>query len=151
MYDGGKIFFDILGDARGSDQIRQSQSAKVGDNTDSWQESNSTPALKQVTSLIRGSPEAIVTMGSPQWQGWAAVHSVNGFKDYSRALSTVYVSHCHKNTDGGLHIVDLATHIAKYQPVLTELQNETVPEFSRNAGGSGENCGSQSELNHNAF
>ena len=99
-------------------------------------------------SLIRGSPEAIVMMGAPQWQGWAAVNSANGFKDYSRALSTVCVSRCHNNTDGGPHIVDLATHMAKYQPVLTELQYEAVPEFSGNAGGSSENCGSQSELNH---
>jgi hypothetical protein len=83
LYYGGEIFFEILGDAGGSDQIRQSQSAKVRDNTDSWWESSSTPALKQATSLIRGSQEAIVTMGLPQWQGWAAVHSANGFKDYS--------------------------------------------------------------------
>ena len=89
-----------------------------------------------------------MTMGAPQLQGWAAVHSANGFKDYSRALSTVYVNRCHNNTDGGPHTVDLATHMAKYQPVLTELQYKTVPEFSGNAGGSGENCGSQSELNH---
>ncbi len=73
---------------------------------------------------------------------------MNGFKDYYRALSTVYVSRCHKNTDGGPNIVDLATHMANYQLVLTELENETVPEFSGNAGGSGEHCGSQSELNH---
>jgi hypothetical protein len=85
-------------------------------------------------------------MDLPQWQGWAAVHSANGFKDYSKALSTVYVSRCHKNTDGGPNIVDLATHMAKYQPVLIELQNETVPEFSGNARGSGENCWSQSAL-----
>ena len=135
MYYEGEICFEILGDAGGSDQIRQSQSAKAGDNTDSWQESNSTRALKQVTLLIRGPPEAIVTMDLPQWQGWAAVHSANGFKDYSRALSTVYVSH------GGPIIVDLATHMAKYHPVLTELQIKKVLEFSGNSGGSGENCG----------
>ena len=99
MYYGGENFFEILGDAGGSDQIRQSQSAKVRDNTDSWRESYSTPALEQATSLIRGTPEAIMTMGLPQWQGWASVHSANKFKDYSRALSTVYVSRCHKNTD----------------------------------------------------
>ncbi len=29
MYYGGEIFFEILGDAGGSDQIRQSQSAVV--------------------------------------------------------------------------------------------------------------------------
>jgi hypothetical protein len=73
-------------------------------------------------------------MSAPQWQSWAAVYSANGFKDYSRALSTVYVSRCQYNTDGGPHIVDLATHMAKYQLVLTELQYETVPEFSGNAG-----------------
>ncbi len=94
-----------------------------------------------MTLLIQGSPEAIVTTDLPQWQGWAAVHSANGFKDYSRALSTVYVSCCHENTDGGCYIVDLATHMAKYQPVLTELQNGKVFEFSGNTGGSGENCG----------
>ncbi len=44
--------------------------------------------------------------------------------------------------------MDLATHMAKYQPVLIELQNETVPEFSGNAIGSGENCWSHSKLNH---
>ncbi len=32
------------------------------------------------------------------------------------------VSGYHKNTDGGPNIVDLATHMAKYQPVLTKLQ-----------------------------
>ena len=95
-----------------------------------------------MTLLIQGSPEAIVTMDLPQWQGWAAVHSANGFKDYSRALSTVYVSH------GRPNIVDLATHMAKYQLVLTELQIKKVLEFSGNAGGSGENCGIRSELNH---
>ncbi len=89
-----------------------------------------------------------MTTDQLQWQGWAAVHSANGFKDYSRALSTVYVSRCHENTDGGHFIVDLATHMAKYQPVLTELQNEKVFGFSGNAGGSGENCGFQFELNH---
>jgi hypothetical protein len=34
------------------------------------------------------------------------------------------VSRCHKNTDGGPNIVDLATHMAKYQPVLTKVQFE---------------------------
>jgi hypothetical protein len=61
VYHGGEIFLEFLGDAVGSDQIRHSQSAKVGDEI---------------------------------------------------------------------------------------LVHETVPEFSGNAGGFGENCGSQSELNH---
>jgi hypothetical protein len=61
-------------------------------------------------------------MGLPQWQGWAAVHIANGFKDYSGALSTVYVSRCDIKNVGEPNIVDLATHMAKYQPVLTELQ-----------------------------
>jgi hypothetical protein len=109
LYYGGEIFFEILGDAGGFDQICQSQSAKVRDNTDSWR-----PALEQATSLIRGSPEAIVTMGPlPQWQGWAAVHSANGFKDYSGALGTVCVSRCDNNNGGKPNIVDLATHMAK--------------------------------------
>jgi hypothetical protein len=67
----------------------------------------------------------------------------------------------HKNTDGGLNIVDLATHMAKYQPVLTELQVRvkvfnldmtldlnTTPDTAGNVGGSGENCESQSNLSH---
>jgi hypothetical protein len=116
----------------------------------------------------------IMTMGLPQWQGWASVHSANRFKDFSRSLSIVYVSRCHKNTDGGcnlsrchkntghrLNIVDLATHMAKYQPVLTELQVRvkvfdsdmtldlnTTPDTAGNARGSGENCESQSNLSH---
>ena len=61
MYHGGEIFLEFLGNAGGSDQIRHSQSAEVGDEI---------------------------------------------------------------------------------------LVHETVPESSGNAGGSGENCGSQSELNH---
>ncbi len=61
-------------------------------------------------------------MGLLQWQGWAAVHSTNGFKDYSRALSTVYVSRCDNKNVGGPNIVNLATHMANYQPVLIELQ-----------------------------
>ena len=61
MYHGGEIFLEFLGDAGGSDQIHQFQSAKVGD---------------------------------------------------------------------------------------AVLVNEIVPESSGNAGGSGENCGSQSKLNH---
>ena len=50
--------------------------------------------------------------------------------------------------------------MAKYQPVLTELQVKkvldldtapdlnTAPDTAGNARGSGENCESQSELNH---
>ncbi len=100
------------------------------------------------TDMAKDIQKLIMTMGLPQWQGWASVHSANRFKDYSRALSTVYVSCCHKNTDGGPNIVDLATHMAKYQLVLTELQVKKVLELSENAGGSGENCESLSELNH---
>ncbi len=155
MYYGGEIYFEILVDAGGSDQIRQSQSAvalklglgfKVQRIARDWLARRQLRhlCLRQATSLIRGSPEAIETMGLPQWQGWAAVHSANGFKDYSGALSTVYVSRCdNKNvgrpntvdlathmanyqpvliTDGGPNIIDLATHMAKYQPVLTELR-----------------------------
>jgi hypothetical protein len=77
--------------------------------------------VHQATSLICGSSKAIETMGLPQWQGWAAVHSVNGFKDYSGALSTVYVSRCDNKNVGGPNIVDLATHMANYQPVLIGL------------------------------
>jgi hypothetical protein len=61
-------------------------------------------------------------MGLPQWQGWAVVHIANGFKDYSRALNTLYVSCCDIKNVGGPNIVALATHMAKYQLVLTELQ-----------------------------
>jgi hypothetical protein len=61
-------------------------------------------------------------MGLPQWQGWAAVHIANGFKNYSGALNTVYVSRCDIKNVGGPNIMDLATHMAKYQSVLTELQ-----------------------------
>jgi hypothetical protein len=78
--------------------------------------------VHQATSFIRGSPEAIKTMGLPQWQGWAAVHIANGFKNYSGALNTVYVSRCDIKNVGGPNIMDLATHMAKYQSVLTELQ-----------------------------
>jgi hypothetical protein len=115
-------------------------------------------------------------MGLPQWQGWAAVHIANGFKDYSGALSTVYVSRCDIKNVGGPTIVDLATHMAKYQPVLTELQVRvkrlkggwlarrqlwclrlwqvtapylnTAPDTTGNARGSGKNCESQSKLSH---
>ena len=93
------------------------------------------------THMAKDLQKLIMTMGLPQWQGWAAVHSANGFKDDSRALSTVYVAFCHENTDGRPNIVDVATHMAKYQLVLIELQNEFFFEFSGNAGGSGENCG----------
>ena len=55
--------------------------------------------------------------------------------------------------------MDLATHMAKYQPVLTELQVRvkvfylaldlnTTPDTAGNVRGSGENCESQSKLNH---
>ncbi len=170
MYYGGEIFFEILGDAEGSDQIRKTKSAvvlklglglKVHRIARGWLARRQLRRLRlrQATSLIRGSPEAIETMGLPQWQGWAAVHSANGFKDYSGALSIVYVSRCdNKNvgrpnivdlathmaiyqpvliTDGGPNIVDLATHMAKYQPVLTELQvrvkvfdSDTAPDLN---------------------
>jgi hypothetical protein len=80
----------------------------------------------------------------------------------------VYVSHdgcnvsrCRKNTDGGLNIDELATHMAKYQAVLTELQVRVkvfdsdlgldlnmTPDMAGNPGGSGENCESQSNLSH---
>ncbi len=58
-------------------------------------------------------------MGLPQWQGWAVLHSVKGFKDYSGGLSTVYVSYCANKNAGRPNIVDLAIHMAKYQSVLT--------------------------------
>ncbi len=90
---------EILGDARGYDQIQKSQSAvvlklglglKVQHIARGWLARRQVRRLRlcqvyQATSLIGGSPEAIKTMGLPQWQGWAAVHSANGFKDYSRA------------------------------------------------------------------
>ena len=90
MYYGGEIFCEILGDAGGSDQICQSQSAvvlklglglKVHRIARGWLARRQLwrLSLRQATSLIRGSPEAIKTMGLPQWQGWAAVHSANGF------------------------------------------------------------------------
>ena len=78
--------------------------------------------LQQATTLIQGSPEDIRKMGLPQWRGWVAVHSANGFKDYSGALSTVYVSRYDNKNVGRSNIVNLATHMAKYQSVLTELQ-----------------------------
>ena len=78
--------------------------------------------LRQALTLIGGFPEAITMTGLPQWQGWAVVHSANGSKDYSGALSTVYVSRYDNKNVGRLNIVDLATHMAKYQSVLTELQ-----------------------------
>ncbi len=34
----------------------------------------------------------------------------------------MYISHCDNKNVGGPNIVDLATHMAKYQPVLTELE-----------------------------
>ena len=78
--------------------------------------------LRQATTLIQGSPEDIRKMGLPQWEGWVAVHSANGFKDYSGALSTVYASRYDNKNVGRSNIVNLATHMAKYQSVLTELQ-----------------------------
>jgi len=101
----------------------------------------------------------IVTMGLLQWRRWASVHSANRFQDYSRSLSIVCVSRdernvsrCRKNTDGGLNIDDLATHMAKYQAVLTELQVRVqvfdsdlaldlkiTLDTARNPGGSGKN------------
>jgi hypothetical protein len=57
-----------------------------------------------------------MTMGPLQWIGSASVHSANRFQDYSRSLSIVFVSH------DGCNIDELATHMAKYQAVLTELQ-----------------------------
>ncbi len=115
------------------------------------------------THMAKDLQKLIMMMGLPQWQGWASVHSANRFKDYSRSLSIVYVSRCHKNTDGGRNvsrchkntdggpnIVNLATHMAKYQPVLTVLQVRVkkVLELSENARDSGENCESLSELKH---
>ncbi len=87
MYYGGEIFFEILGDAGGSDQIQKSQSAglKVQSIARGWlpRKHFRRLRLRQATTVIRGSPKAITMMGLPQWQGWAAVQSVNGFKDYS--------------------------------------------------------------------
>jgi hypothetical protein len=104
----------------------------------------------QVSKRLR-LQKLIMTMGLLQWIGLASVHSANRFQDYSRSLSIVYVSHdgcnvsCYReNTDGGLNIVELATHMAKYQAVLTELQ----VRVAGNPGGSGENCESQSNLSH---
>ena len=120
--------------------------------------------LRQATTLIRGFPESITMTGLPQWQGWAVVHSANGSKDYSGALSIVYVSRYDNKNVGRLNIVDLATHMAKYQSVLTELQVRvkkclrllqvtapylnTAPDTTRNASGSGEYGESQSNLSH---
>jgi len=102
--------------------------------------------------------------GLPQWQGWAVVHSANGSKDYSGALSTVYVSRYDNKNVGRLNIVDLATHMAKYQSVLTELQVRVkkclrllqvtapylnmAPGTTTNASGSGKSGESQSNLTH---
>ena len=102
--------------------------------------------------------------GLPQWQGWAVVHSANGSKDYSGALSTVYVSRYDNKNVGRPNIVDLATHMAKYQSVLTELQVRVkkclrllqvtapylnmAPGTTTNASGSGKSAESQSNLNH---
>ena len=80
-------------------------------------------------------------MGPLQWIRSASVHSADRFQDYSRSLSIVYVSHdrcnvsrCHKNTDGGLNIDELAIHMAKYQAVLTELQVRVKMQKSQFAG-----------------
>ncbi len=122
MYYGGEIFFEILEDAGVSDQIQKSQSArlKVQRIAQGWlaRKHFRRLRLRQATALIRGSPEAITKMGLPQWQGWAAVHSVKGFKDYSGDLSTVYVSRCDNKNVGGPNVMDLAIHMANYQPVL---------------------------------
>ncbi len=126
FYYGGEIFFEILGDAGGSDQIQKSQSAGLKVQRIAWgwlaRKHFLRLRLRQATTLIRGSPEDIRKMGLPQWQGWAVVHSVKGFKDYSGGLSTVYVSYCDNKNVGQPNIVDLAIHMAKYQLVLTELQ-----------------------------
>ena len=120
--------------------------------------------LREATTLIQGFPEAITMTGLPQWQGWAVVHSANGSKDYSGALSTVYVSRYDNKNVGRLNIVDLATHMAKYQSVLTELQVwvkkclrllqvtapylNMAPGTTTNASGSGKSGESQSNLTH---
>ncbi len=126
FYYDGEIFFEVLGDAGGSDQTQKSQSAglKVQCIARGWLARKQLWCLRlrQAITLIRGSPEAIMTMGLPQWQGWAALHSANGFKDYSGGLSIVYVSRCDNKNVGGPTIVDLVIHMANYQPVLTELQ-----------------------------
>ena len=99
----------------------------------------------QVSNRLR-LQKLIMTMGLLQWIGLASVHSANRFQDYSRSLSIVYVSHdgcyvsCYReNTDGGLNIVELATHMAKYQAVLTELQVRVKVV---------DPCESQSNLSH---
>ena len=99
----------------------------------------------QVSKRLR-LQKLIMTMGLLQWIGLASVHSANRFQDYSRSLSIVYVSHdgcnvsCYReNTDGGLNIVELATHMAKYQAVLTELQVRVKVV---------DPCESQSNLSH---
>ncbi len=126
FYYGGEILFEILGDAGGFDQIQKSESAglKVQRIARGWLARKHfwRLRLRQAITLIQGSPEAIRKMGLPQWQGWAVVHSVKGFKDYSGGLSTVYVSHCDNKNVGRPNIVDLAIYMAKYHSVLTELQ-----------------------------
>ena len=126
FYYGGEKFFLILGDAGGSDQIQKSQLAglKVQRIVRGWlaRKLLLRLRLREATTLIRGFPEAISMTGLPQWQSWSVVHSANGSKDYSGALSTVYVSRYDNKNVGRLNIVDLATHMAKYQSVLTELQ-----------------------------
>ena len=72
-------------------------------------------------------------MGPLQWIRSASVHSANRFQDYSRSLSIVYVSH------DGCNIDKLATHMAKYQAVLTELQVRVKVV---------DPCESQSNLSH---
>jgi hypothetical protein len=65
------MFFEILGDAGGSDQIQKSQSAglKVQHIARGWlaRKHFRRLHLRQATTLIRGSPEAITKMGLPQW------------------------------------------------------------------------------------
>ena len=120
--------------------------------------------LRQATTLIQESPEDIRKMSLPQWQDWAVLHSVKGFKDYSGGLSIVYVSHCDNKNVGRPNIVDLAIHMAKYQSVLTELQVRVkkclrllqvtapylnmAPGTTTNASGSDKSGESQSNLSH---
>ena len=68
LYYGGEIFFEILGDAGGSDQIQKSQSAglKVQRIARGWlaRKHYLRLCLRQATSLIQRSPEGITKMVS---------------------------------------------------------------------------------------